>query len=202
VVANVIPIEGDPLLGQSFLSRLPSWSIDNNSHVLNLATGEAVQTAPEPLPASAPPIAPPPAMLPPGGSLSTSSRYSRTNCGSIVDSRTGLEWFIGLMLTRPGRRPKPGLDTWMHVASNGPFQRSAIFDPSLIKSLWRALAISRQGDTGRLTSSRSFPRSGKAPGFGQMVSWSAAMLRLPISIRALRFVCPRVTFMGLLEPLQ
>jgi hypothetical protein len=26
VVANVVPIEGDPLLGQSFLSRLPSWS--------------------------------------------------------------------------------------------------------------------------------------------------------------------------------
>jgi predicted aspartyl protease len=36
VVANVVPIEGDPLLGQSFLSRLPSWSIDNYSHVLNL----------------------------------------------------------------------------------------------------------------------------------------------------------------------
>ena len=95
VVANVVPIEGDPLLGQSFLSRLPSWSIDNNSHVLNLATGEAIQTAPEPLPASAPPIALPPTILPPGGSLSTSSRYTRTNCSSIVDSRTGLEWFIG-----------------------------------------------------------------------------------------------------------
>jgi len=36
VVANVVPIEGDPLLGQSFLSRLPLWSIDNYSHVLNL----------------------------------------------------------------------------------------------------------------------------------------------------------------------
>src|SRR5208282_3315087 len=52
VVANVVPIEGDPLLGQSFLSRLPSWSIDNNSHVLNLATGEATEATPEPVPPS------------------------------------------------------------------------------------------------------------------------------------------------------
>ena len=40
VVANVVPIEGDPLLGRVFSLCLPSWSIDNNSHVLNLATGE------------------------------------------------------------------------------------------------------------------------------------------------------------------
>jgi gag-polyprotein putative aspartyl protease len=93
VVANVVPIEGDPLLGQSFLSRLPSWSIDNNSHVLNLATGEAIQTAPESTPAAVPPNTPPPAILPTGGNAS--SRYKRTNCGSIVDSRTGLEWFVG-----------------------------------------------------------------------------------------------------------
>ena len=91
VVADVVPIEGDPLLGQSFLSRLPSWSIDNNSHSLNLATGEAIQTSPEQTPA----LVPSPAILPPRGSVSTSSRYKRTNCGSIVDNRTGLEWFVG-----------------------------------------------------------------------------------------------------------
>ena len=95
VVANVVPIEGDPLLGQSFLSRLPSWSIDNNSHVLNLATGEAIPTTPESLHASSPPKASPPTTTPPSGNLSTSARYTRTHCGSIVDSRTGLEWFIG-----------------------------------------------------------------------------------------------------------
>ena len=95
VVANVVPIEGDPLLGQSFLSRLPSWSIDNNSHVLSLATGEAIQTAPESLLPSNPAISSPPATVPPSGNLGTSARYKRTNCGSIVDSRTGLEWFIG-----------------------------------------------------------------------------------------------------------
>ena len=91
VVANVVPIEGDPLLGQSFLSRLPSWSIDNNSHVLNLATGEAVKANPEPLPHL--PIASPPAATLPGPGAS--ARYKRTNCDSIVDSRTGLEWFVG-----------------------------------------------------------------------------------------------------------
>lgn len=36
VVANVIPVNGDPLLGQSFLSRLPAWSIDNARHTLVL----------------------------------------------------------------------------------------------------------------------------------------------------------------------
>jgi TonB family protein len=46
VVANVVPIEGDALLGQSFLSRLPSWSIDNNLHVLNLGVGEAMEASP------------------------------------------------------------------------------------------------------------------------------------------------------------
>jgi hypothetical protein len=83
VVANVVPIEGDPLLGQSFLSRLPSWSIDNNSHILNLATGEAIQSAPEPLPASIPTIAPPPAVLPTDGGTTTSSRYKRTSLTAV-----------------------------------------------------------------------------------------------------------------------
>ncbi len=92
VVANVVPIEGDALLGQSFLSRLPSWSIDNNSHVLNLGAGEAVEVSPEPLRAPNTPIPTPPTVSP---SASGSERYTRTNCGSIVDSRTGREWFIG-----------------------------------------------------------------------------------------------------------
>jgi hypothetical protein len=93
VVANVVPIEGDPLLGQSFLSRLPSWSIDNNSHVLNLAIGEADETNPEPLPPTNSPMASPPATLSP--SPSASARFKMTSCGSIVDRRTGREWFVG-----------------------------------------------------------------------------------------------------------
>lgn len=36
VIASVISAKGDPLLGASFLSRLPSWTIDNNRHALVL----------------------------------------------------------------------------------------------------------------------------------------------------------------------
>lgn len=36
VVANVIPVKGDPLLGQSFLNKLPAWTIDNERHALVL----------------------------------------------------------------------------------------------------------------------------------------------------------------------
>jgi predicted aspartyl protease len=38
VVASVGPaVSSDPLLGQSFLSKLPSWTLDNKRHVLILA---------------------------------------------------------------------------------------------------------------------------------------------------------------------
>jgi clan AA aspartic protease (TIGR02281 family) len=36
VVANVVPVKGDPLLGQSFLAKLPAWAIDNERHALVL----------------------------------------------------------------------------------------------------------------------------------------------------------------------
>ena len=36
VIANVAPVKGDPLLGQSFLSKLPAWAIDNTRHALVL----------------------------------------------------------------------------------------------------------------------------------------------------------------------
>jgi hypothetical protein len=36
VVANVVPVKGDPLLGQSFLSKLPAWTIENERHALVL----------------------------------------------------------------------------------------------------------------------------------------------------------------------
>jgi clan AA aspartic protease (TIGR02281 family) len=36
VIASVISVKGDPLLGQSFLSKLPGWSIDNQKQVLVL----------------------------------------------------------------------------------------------------------------------------------------------------------------------
>jgi predicted aspartyl protease len=34
VTASVSPMQGDPLLGQSFLSKLPTWMIDNKQHAL------------------------------------------------------------------------------------------------------------------------------------------------------------------------
>ena len=41
VVASIGSVKGEPLLGQSFLARFGSWSIDNNRHVLVL--GQARQ---------------------------------------------------------------------------------------------------------------------------------------------------------------
>jgi hypothetical protein len=39
VIANVVPMEGNALLGQSFLSKLPAWSIDNARHAFVLSDG-------------------------------------------------------------------------------------------------------------------------------------------------------------------
>jgi hypothetical protein len=60
VVANVAPITGDPLLGQSFLSKLPSWTIDNQGHALVFGDVSASSFMPQrPPPPMAPSIAPP-----------------------------------------------------------------------------------------------------------------------------------------------
>jgi hypothetical protein len=34
VVASVSPVKGEPLLGQTFLSKMPAWTIDNQHHTL------------------------------------------------------------------------------------------------------------------------------------------------------------------------
>lgn len=36
VIANIVPIGGNPLLGQSFLAKLSGWAIDNDRHILVL----------------------------------------------------------------------------------------------------------------------------------------------------------------------
>ena len=41
VIASVSPARGDPLLGQSFLSRLPGWAIDNLQHTLIIGDSPA-----------------------------------------------------------------------------------------------------------------------------------------------------------------
>jgi clan AA aspartic protease (TIGR02281 family) len=43
VVASVAPAQGTLLLGQSFLGRFKSWSVDNNSHTLLLQGVPALQ---------------------------------------------------------------------------------------------------------------------------------------------------------------
>ncbi len=59
VVASVAPDKADPLLGQSFLGKLPGWAIDNTQHTLVIGTGgeggrpQAALTAPA-SPATAP----------------------------------------------------------------------------------------------------------------------------------------------------
>jgi len=46
VIGSVAPEEGDLLLGQSFLSKLSSWSIDNDRHLLLLNESQKAAEAP------------------------------------------------------------------------------------------------------------------------------------------------------------
>lgn len=46
VVASVVSVNGDPLLGQTFLSKLPSWAIDNARQVLVIADGPGATQSP------------------------------------------------------------------------------------------------------------------------------------------------------------
>jgi clan AA aspartic protease (TIGR02281 family) len=56
VVASVVSVNGDPLLGQTFLSQLPAWAIDNSRQVLVIGDGagptQSLPTAPTTPPAS------------------------------------------------------------------------------------------------------------------------------------------------------
>lgn len=56
VVASVVPEGGELLLGQSFLSRLSSWSIDNDRHTL--ALNGSARAAPTPTAAAAAAVSP------------------------------------------------------------------------------------------------------------------------------------------------
>ncbi len=50
IVATVTPAQGDPLLGQSFLSKLPRWMVDNEWHVLVFGAAPLDDTKSEALP--------------------------------------------------------------------------------------------------------------------------------------------------------
>src|SRR4029077_3929202 len=51
IVASVAPDKADPLLGQSFLEKLPGWSIDNTEHTFVI--GVAGKSEPSQAPTSA-----------------------------------------------------------------------------------------------------------------------------------------------------
>lgn len=54
VTANVAPVAGLLLLGQSFLSKLPTWTIDNNQHALIFSNQPASIDSPKSVPPPAP----------------------------------------------------------------------------------------------------------------------------------------------------
>jgi clan AA aspartic protease (TIGR02281 family) len=53
VIAHVAPDKADPLLGQSFLQKLPTWTMDNTRHVLVFGTSAPTETAAISLPSAA-----------------------------------------------------------------------------------------------------------------------------------------------------
>lgn len=56
VIASVVSVNGDPLLGQTFLSKLPAWSIDNARQVLVIASGTATTQSPPAAPTASSPV--------------------------------------------------------------------------------------------------------------------------------------------------
>jgi predicted aspartyl protease len=56
LVANVAPDKADPLLGQSFLGKLPGWAIDNTKQALLIGPG-GERKRPQAMPASLPVVA-------------------------------------------------------------------------------------------------------------------------------------------------
>jgi hypothetical protein len=59
VVANVVSVKGDPLLGQSSLQKLPAWTLDNAQHALVLQDDVGEKQV-EPKTAARAPAPPPP----------------------------------------------------------------------------------------------------------------------------------------------
>jgi hypothetical protein len=105
VVASVGPVSGDLLLGLSFLSKFGAVTLDNERHVLTLSDKAVVQprvqrqSSQEALanvaarPGDATDVnggnqvSPIPRTVP--------ARYRLTDCRSIIDHTTGLEWYVG-----------------------------------------------------------------------------------------------------------
>ena len=143
VPASVSPFSGGLLLGQSFLSRFAEWTLDNQQHVLRLVEKSkeppgqillpsSVSGQPGPLATAAMPAAPhQPAT---GG-----RRFEVTACGSILDTATHLEWYLG----PDANITWPNADKWIKKlrACNGAWampsadQLRTLFDPSVVAGI-------------------------------------------------------------------
>jgi hypothetical protein len=84
-VASVAPDKADPLLGQSFLGKLPGWAIDNTKHTLVIGVGGKGQRP------QAVPIAPTsPAVVAPAKSiLADDLRNAQSAIGAVLQKDGG-----------------------------------------------------------------------------------------------------------------
>jgi len=98
ITAHVTPVQGSPLLGQSFLSRLPAWTIDNKQHALIIMgdpTGSDGSTAAQPAAstpqasAAAPPK-PAPALAPAPPAPVSPSPPARTPAAEVATAPTAV----------------------------------------------------------------------------------------------------------------
>jgi uncharacterized protein YecT (DUF1311 family) len=96
ILASVSPLESKPLLGQSFLSKIGAWSINNERHVLVL---ESSATAPGPDVGSDTPTAATlptiPLSAPFQDGLRDRSSWERWFAGTAGDVREGAEYWAG-----------------------------------------------------------------------------------------------------------
>jgi hypothetical protein len=85
VVANVASVQGDPLLGQSFLSKLLGWSIDNAQHALVLNEPAPATVAGVGIPVRpAPPAPVPGAAQNPFGAFGQWSSTAHPGAGGLI----------------------------------------------------------------------------------------------------------------------
>jgi hypothetical protein len=105
VIGSVGPVTGDLLLGLSFLSRFGAVTLDNERHVLILSkVTEQLrdQQQSNQQTAATIPGRPDNAVrgrgedrVPPPITDSDLARFRLTNCRSVLDHRTHLEWYVG-----------------------------------------------------------------------------------------------------------
>jgi gag-polyprotein putative aspartyl protease len=105
VLASVSPLETKPLLGQSFLSRLGLWSINNERHVLILQSSTMAAGSNAPGDASMAPVVPetPQLPVPFKDGLRDRTSWERWFAVTAGEFKDGAEYWAGQRsLTQPG----------------------------------------------------------------------------------------------------